>query len=139
MADSAGKQINVPSCIVNRANISKLQFAHDFVEGVTSHIIHKQAPKWNPSRLEDLDLDEDIRVRFFHANVARRLNFMNTQDCYRLPYEKYALPSEKEIFEVRSKHNLSTVRDTVAWFEEDRKDKYGVREKVEDVLNRYEM
>ncbi|CEI98658.1 hypothetical protein RMCBS344292_12762 [Rhizopus microsporus] len=135
-----GAHLSLKECLqMEHVLWQTVPFAHDFVEGVTSHIIHKQMPKWNPGKLEDLDLDEDIRVRFFHANVARRLNFMNTQDCYRLPYEKYALPSEKEIFEVRSKRNLSTVRDTVAWFEEDRKDKYGVREKVEDVLNRYEM
>lgn len=97
-------------------------------------MVNKTQPKWNPSRLEDLDLEQDIRVRYFHANVKRRLHFTHTDDFHLLPFRRYALPSEKEILEVKKVHR--TVADTVAWFEKDRNGKFGVRQKVEDVLER---
>ncbi|KAI7906626.1 ClpP/crotonase-like domain-containing protein [Cokeromyces recurvatus] len=111
-------------------------FAHDFVEGVTSHVIHKRAPKWNPPRLEDLDLEEDIRIKFFYANTKRRLFFSNQEDYDLHPYRRFALPSEKEILQTKDLQNLKTVQETVEWFEKDRNGKFGVKQKVEDVLNR---
>lgn len=117
--------------------ITQQQFAPDLVEGVTSHVIHKQAPKWSPPQLEDLDLQNDIRLKFFHANVKRKLFFANNQDYHQHPYRRYGLPSEKEILETKSLHNLRTVSETVDWFDQDRKGKFGVRQKVEDVLSRH--
>ncbi|KAG2237226.1 hypothetical protein INT48_006630 [Thamnidium elegans] len=93
-------------------------------------------PKWNPARLEDLDLEQDIRVRFFHANVKRRLHFTHTPDFHLHPFRRYALPTEKEILETKKANSLRTVADTVEWFDKDRNGKFGVRQKVEDVLER---
>lgn len=106
------------------------------VEGVTSHVIHKRAPQWNPARLEDLDLHEDIRVKLFHANVKRRLNFRNQEDYQLHPYRRYALPSEQEILEAKTLHNLNNVEETINWFDNDRNGKFGVRQKVQDVFDR---
>lgn len=92
-------------------------------------------PKWNPARLEDVDLDE-TRVKFFHANVKTRLHFTNSEDFYLHPYRRYGLPTEKEILDTKNLHSLRTVEDTVQWFDKDRNGKFGVREKVEDVLER---
>ncbi|KAI8077120.1 ClpP/crotonase-like domain-containing protein [Thamnidium elegans] len=111
-------------------------FSHDFIEGVTSHVVNKKQPKWNPARLEDLDLEQDIRVRFFHANVKRRLHFTHTPDFHLHPFRRYALPTEKEILETKKANSLRTVADTVEWFDKDRNGKFGVRQKVEDVLER---
>lgn len=83
-----------------------------------------------------MDLDQDIRVRRFHANIKRRLYFSNSQDFHLHPYRRYALPTEKEILETKDLHSLRTVEDTVQWFENDRNGKFGVRHKVEDVLDR---
>lgn len=99
-------------------------------------MVNKTTPKWNPARLEDLDLEQDIRVKYFHANVKRRLHFTHTSDFHLLPFRRYALPSEKEILEVKDAQALRTVEDTVVWFEKDRNGKFGVRQKVEDVLER---
>ncbi|KAG1461057.1 hypothetical protein G6F46_005755 [Rhizopus delemar] len=133
-----GSKLSLKECLKMEHRLwQTVPFAHDFVEGVTSHVVHKQIPKWNPKRLEDADID-DIRVKFFYANVKRQLNFMNSRDFHHFPYARYGLPTEEEILEVRSKYNLTSVQDTVAWFQENRKDKYGVREKVEDVLYRRE-
>lgn len=99
-------------------------------------MVLKKQPKWIPARLEDIDLDQDIRVKRFHANIRRRLFFSNSQDFHQLPYRRYALPSEKEILDTKFLHSLRTVEDTVQWFEKDRNGKFGVRHKVEDVLDR---
>lgn len=112
-----------------------MQFEPDFIEGVTSHVINKKPPKWNPSKLEDLDLDQDIRVKLFHANTRRKLHFLNEEDYHLAPYRRYALPTEKEILGVKSEQNL-TKEGVVAWFEKERNNKFGVRHKVEDVFNR---
>jgi 3-hydroxyisobutyryl-CoA hydrolase len=107
------------------------------MEGVTSHVINKTAPKWNPERLEDLDLDQDILARYFYSNVKKQLTFWDKPLDYHLhPYRRYGLPSQNEILEVKAQHNLTTVKDTVDWFEKDRNGKFGVRQKVEDVLDR---
>lgn len=83
-----------------------------------------------------MDLHDDIRVKFFHANVKRKINF-RTQDDYHLhPFRRYALPSEKEILDIKLSHNLKTAEETIKWFDNDRNGKFGVRQKVKDVLER---
>ncbi|CEP18413.1 hypothetical protein [Parasitella parasitica] len=115
---------------------TSLKFANDFVEGVTSHVIHKKPPRWSPKKIEDLNLHDDIRTKFFHANIRRRLNFRNNEDYYLHPYRRYALPSEKEILDAKRLHDLQTAEETVQWFNNDRNDKFGIRQKVLDVLAR---
>lgn len=63
------------------------------------------------------------------------MQFLNDRDYHIAPYRRYALPSEEEILDVKSKQNL-TKEGTVAWFEKERNNKFGVRHKVEDVINR---
>lgn len=106
------------------------------MEGVTSHVVNKIQPKWNPSNLEDLDLERDIIVRYFNANTLRRARFRNEQDYHLHPFRRYGLPSEKEIFETIASERLHTATEAVDWFVKNRKDKFGVRQKVIDVFNR---
>lgn len=94
-------------------------------------------PKWNPSKLEDLDLERDIIVRYFNANTKSKLSFCNTRDYHLHPFRKYALPSEQEILETMTTEKLQTVKETVDWFIRNRNRKFGVRQKVEDTLHRF--
>ncbi|GAN09502.1 mitochondrial 3-hydroxyisobutyryl-CoA hydrolase [Mucor ambiguus] len=132
-----GSKLSVMDCLrMEHVLWQTVPFAHDFVEGVTSHVIHKRFPQWNPARLEDLDLHDDIRVKLFHANVKRRLNFRNQEDYHLHPYRRYALPSEREILDTKVLHNLKNSEETVRWFDNDRNGKFGVRQKVQDVFDR---
>ncbi|EPB91747.1 hypothetical protein HMPREF1544_01459 [Mucor circinelloides 1006PhL] len=132
-----GSKLSVMDCLrMEHVLWQTVPFAHDFVEGVTSHVIHKKPPRWNPKRLEDLDLHDDIRVKLFHANVKRRLNFRNQEDYHLHPYRRYALPSEKEILETKALFNLKSTEDTIKWFDNDRNGKFGIRQKIQDVFDR---
>ncbi|KAG2199142.1 hypothetical protein INT47_009881, partial [Mucor saturninus] len=132
-----GSKLSLKECLrMEHVLWQTIPYAHDFIEGVTSHVVLKKQPKWNPSTLQDIDLEKDIKVKRFHANIRRKLFFSNDQDFHELPYRRYALPSEKEILESKYMHSLRTVEDTVQWFENDRNGKFGVRHKVEDVLDR---
>ncbi|KAL7335844.1 3-hydroxyisobutyryl-CoA hydrolase, variant 3 [Mucor circinelloides] len=132
-----GPKLSVMDCLrMEHVLWQTVPFAHDFVEGVTSHVIHKKPPRWNPKRLEDLDLHDDIRVKLFHANVKRRLNFRNQEDYHLHPYRRYALPSEKEILETKALFNLKSAEDTIEWFDNDRNGKFGIRQKIQDVFDR---
>lgn len=83
-----------------------------------------------------MDLHDDIRIKFFYANVKRQLNF-RTQDDYHLhPFRRYALPSEKEILDTKLSHNLKSAEETIKWFDNERNGKFGIRQKVRDVLQR---
>jgi 3-hydroxyisobutyryl-CoA hydrolase len=100
-------------------------------------VVNKTLPKWNPSTLEELDLERDIIVRYFIANAnTRKLHFLNDQDYHLHPFRRYGLPSEREIFETVASEKLHSVKETVDWFVKNRNDKFGVRQKVEDAFNR---
>ncbi|KAI8639113.1 ClpP/crotonase-like domain-containing protein [Parasitella parasitica] len=132
-----GSKLSIKDCLrMEHVLWQTVPFLDDLVEGVTSHVIHKKPPRWNPKRLEDLDLHNDIRTKLFHANVKRRLSFRNDEDYHLHPYRRYALPSEKEILDAKLLHNLQTGEETVKWFSNDRNGKFGIRQKVLDVLER---
>ncbi|KAI8970052.1 ClpP/crotonase-like domain-containing protein [Mycotypha africana] len=112
-------------------------YSHDFVEGVTSHVIHKRTPDWKPKKLEDLDLDSDIKVKYFHANVKRKLIFTNEQDDYiEHPYQRYALPTARDILQAYHAEKYKSAEEAVSFFTKERGDKFGLRQKIEDVFAR---
>ncbi|KAG1437212.1 hypothetical protein G6F56_013215 [Rhizopus delemar] len=111
-------------------------FIADFKNGVQSKLITKKKPEWTPSRLEDVDLELDIRAKIIHAYAPVRFWTVYKKDYYDRPIN-FALPNEKEILEAQLVNGLNTVEKAVRWFKVNgRGKKYGITEKVTDVLNR---
>ncbi|KIV99459.1 uncharacterized protein PV09_08884 [Verruconis gallopava] len=123
-------------------DIAAAFMAHpDFVEGVTARLIErkKERPNWQPNQLEDVT--EDMVRGFFRKGLGGGLKLLDNlpgADYKEYPWKKLALPTEDEILEVagRGKQTMMT-EEVVQHFLKERKGKVGVREKVEEVLERH--
>ncbi|KAI0636671.1 3-hydroxyisobutyryl-coenzyme A hydrolase [Trametes polyzona] len=122
----------------------------DFNTGVTAVLVEKikERPNWSPARLEDVN-DSEVLENFFskytpEKDTAPRI----TPPSYVAPASKlpdpmqFALPSEAEIRSmVDGSHKASgateiTLDELIAKFENLRKGKAGVREKILEVVQR---
>ncbi|KAE9986843.1 hypothetical protein EG328_004562 [Venturia inaequalis] len=110
----------------------------DFIEGVTARLINrtKERPNWSPNALEEVT-EKQVNA-FFQPIGEERLSLLDTGR--RGTYEEYphawlGLPTEKEIVEL-SEEGRST-EEIVRYFIREKDGKVGVREKVEEVMERH--
>lgn len=82
-------------------------------------------------------MESDILMKYFYANSRRQhLNFFKDEDYLRSNFSKYKLPSEEDILHKRKSENFKSDADFVDWFVKESKEKFGIREQVEDTLYR---
>jgi 3-hydroxyisobutyryl-CoA hydrolase len=113
---------------------SFLKFQHDFREGVSAFFA-KRTPQWQPSKLEDVDLESYIRGNLFgFQHETRRAYFTSDEDYIAYPFFRFGLPSVEEIQAVQKKYNLKSMSEVESWFLIEHQGKFGVRQRVQQVL-----
>jgi 3-hydroxyisobutyryl-CoA hydrolase len=124
-------------------DIAAAFMAHpDFVEGVTARLIErkKERPNWTPNQLEDVT--EDMVRSFFRKGLGGGLALLKNgpESEYRdYPFRRLGLPSQREILDVAGHGEGKKMNEEVVQhFVKERNGKVGVREKVEEVLERFE-
>lgn len=132
------KEWNIAETFQRELDIATHFMHHpDFIEGVTARLINrtKERPNWSPTSLEEVT-DKQVDS-FFRQAEGERLGLLETgehADFAEYPHAQLALPTEKEILAVsegRSKEEI------VNHFIQERDGKVGVREKVEEVMERH--
>lgn len=103
---------------------------------MVGHVTGKRVCTWIPNKLEDIDVEDDIRVNLFEALETHQLNFATETDFYVNPHGRYSLPLQAEIDDVKHRYSFKNNEDIIGWFEVGRPGKFGVRQKVEDYLKR---
>ncbi|TID19032.1 3-hydroxyisobutyryl-CoA hydrolase mitochondrial precursor [Venturia nashicola] len=110
----------------------------DFVEGVTARLINrtKERPNWSPNTLEEVT-DEQVNA-FFQRVGKEPLDLLETRNNGRYaeyPHAWLGLPTESQIRKLSSE-GMST-EEIVKHFIKEKEGKVGVREKVEEVMERH--
>jgi 3-hydroxyisobutyryl-CoA hydrolase len=109
----------------------------DFIEGVTARLIErkKTRPNWQPNNLEDVT-EEEVQRFFQKGSDLLPLLESGAKAMYKeYPFKHLALPTQQEILEVYSNGSVMP-EEVVQHFSKERGGKVGVREKVEEVLER---
>jgi 3-hydroxyisobutyryl-CoA hydrolase len=108
----------------------------DFVEGVSARLIDKPArkPEWQPATLEDIKPEDKIADSFFKTEGSARLGLLSNVDYKTYPW-RYGSPSEEMVKDI-VKTGEKTPRGIVNHFVDLRKGKQGVKEVVQEILNR---
>lgn len=149
-----GQKWDIRETFIREHKIASRFMSHpDFVEGVTARLLKpRREPKWNPSRLEDItreDLSSFFDIPSFPSSSERQTGGelqlfepsphtpdRNLNTWYRdYPHAGLALPREEWIRAVIGEapcNRKDTVREVVRRCG----DKLGVREKLDDVLDR---
>ncbi|KAF7725287.1 hypothetical protein EC973_000297 [Apophysomyces ossiformis] len=136
-----GANLDIAQCLkMEHKLLHKIATHHDFREGVSAHLVSKKQPQWKPNNLSEVDLSH-IKSEYFHGPCQRQLELLPARDYKHHPYRKYALPSEEDIrYVVTNQSRLlppTMTRQTVVdYFVAARKGKFGVRQKVLEVLRR---
>ncbi|CAO3680344.1 unnamed protein product [Umbelopsis vinacea] len=120
----------------------KIVFSSEFHEGVTAKLVNRTTPKWNPPTLSEISNDSILK-NYFEAPGERQLSLLSPKDFMQYPYRKYALPSEEDIRRVVTGDAADAIlshpvtsNDIIDWFVRERHGKFGVQEKVREVLER---
>lgn len=132
------KEWNIAETFQRELDIATHFMHHpDFIEGVTARLINrtKERPNWSPNSLEDVT-DKQVNS-FFRQVEGERLGLLETgehADFAEYPHAQLALPTEKEILAVSEGRSNEEI---VNHFIQERDGKVGVREKVEEVMERH--
>ncbi|KAF2646354.1 3-hydroxyisobutyryl-CoA hydrolase mitochondrial precursor [Massarina eburnea CBS 473.64] len=110
---------------------------HDFTEGVTARLIKrsKERPNWQPNTLRDVD-QTDITPFFDREQGKSPLPLISDKDYEEYPHSWLGLPREDEILSVVGGKSEG---EAVSILLERYGGKQGVREKVAEVLERYNI
>ncbi|MCJ1356778.1 MAG: hypothetical protein MMC33_006774 [Icmadophila ericetorum] len=112
----------------------------DFVSGVTARLLSKppRQPEWKPTTLNEVsnsDIDE-----FFRVEGEKKFQLLGHEDYRDYPFWKFGLPREDEVMRVVQEGNgVGGERgreEVIGYFLQEREGKVGVREKVEEILDR---
>ncbi|KAL0074792.1 ClpP/crotonase-like domain-containing protein [Phycomyces blakesleeanus] len=126
--------------------IQKYLVTKDFHEGVIAAFLSRprRKPQWQPSSLEEIT-DDDIDQLYFNEPSPNALTLPSRLDIIdQYPYSRFALPTEDEVrravtgegAEFGFEGRLKEENDVIEWFEKGHKRKWGVKEKVLDILRR---
>ncbi|CAG8653964.1 7404_t:CDS:2 [Acaulospora morrowiae] len=138
-----GKKMVITDCFKMEYGLAqKFLEKSDFKTGVKAVLIDKikEKPKWDPSTLKDITL-QDIENYYF-SDSNSKLELLKNISYENYPFSRFNLPSEEEIRKVVTGETPDagsmsmTQQEVVDFFMKDRKGKIGVREKVLEVLNR---
>ncbi|KAI9015839.1 ClpP/crotonase-like domain-containing protein [Phycomyces nitens] len=137
-----GSTLGVAQCLkMEYKLLQTMANHHDFTEGVTARLINKTEPKWKPSTLAEVK-ESTIKTDFFETRTDHNLTLLSQKSFSMHPFRKYGLPSEEEIRRVivgeasAPLNGVMTQESVVEYFVMSRKGKFGVREKVSEVLDR---
>jgi 3-hydroxyisobutyryl-CoA hydrolase len=132
-----GKNWSISETFQREHQIAAKFMAHpDFTEGVHALLIRKDdKPAWKPASLEDVNPKDNIADPFFTVEGAHRLGLLSQDDYKQYPHEQFSIPSEGAIQAVVNKGEL-TPKSVVKYFVQQRQGKQGVKEIVQEVVNR---
>ncbi|KAF2087811.1 ClpP/crotonase [Saccharata proteae CBS 121410] len=128
-----GQAWSISQAFKHEFNIASKFMAHpDFVEGVNARLVRRQKerPNWQPNTFADVTQRE---VDAFFADKPS-LQLLNRNDFDDYPHAWLGLPSERRILNKFSETENKQV--TIEHFLRETNDKVGVKEKVEEVLER---
>lgn len=113
---------------------------HDFTEGVSAKLIKKPAEKpiWSPDTLGGVS-ETDVDAFFRDPEGEERLQLLNTGNTDKFstyPHSWIGLPTEAHIREYIYGTEESTRSDVLNHFLQSRQNKLGVKERVEEILQR---
>ena len=139
-----GRTWSIARAFQNEYDISSHFMNHtDFVTGVYARLIERKSgrPDWKPAELEEVK-EEDVKGFFTGPTpeAGGRLRLLESgegADFRDYPHAWIGLPREEEVLEVKEKGLMK--EEVVQHFLRERDGKVGVREKVEEVLERHEM
>lgn len=120
----------------NEYNIASRFMEHgDFVEGVSARLVHKSKdrPNWQPADFNSVPRQE-VEQFFRGRTQLDLLNTSNDSNYLEYPHASLGLPREKDI--LRKAQLAESDRSVVQHFVRDYNGKAGVKEKVEEVLER---
>ncbi|KAI9491730.1 ClpP/crotonase-like domain-containing protein [Zychaea mexicana] len=128
--------------------VQKFMVTRDFDQGVDSSFLSKprRKPQWDPLHISDHEIDQ----LYFSRPSPNDLTFLSNLDMRQYPYARYALPSENEVrlsitgegseFQPQEGNTnsgrLKTKAEVMDWFVKGSRGKRGVREKIQDILDR---
>ncbi|KAG0164271.1 hypothetical protein DFQ30_010214 [Apophysomyces sp. BC1015] len=126
--------------------IQKFMVTKDFHEGVDAMFLSKprRKPHWEPSTLAEIS-EDDIDHLYFNYPSPNALTLPTKLDLKtRYPYSRFALPSEEDVRlaiigngpEFGPEHRLTNDQDVLTWFMQGYRGKWGVQEKILDILQR---
>ncbi|EOA87313.1 uncharacterized protein SETTUDRAFT_163281 [Exserohilum turcica Et28A] len=132
-----GRQWSIAQTFQREYSIASKFMAHpDFVEGVTARLVErkKERPNWKPNTLDDVN-NQDVEA-FFAVGREPLLSLLNQNDYKDYPHAWIGLPKENEILrEAAGKKTEEVVGKLLEKYE----GKQGVREKIAEVLERYQQ
>lgn len=118
---------------------SRFMSHHDFVEGVTARLVERKKgrPDWKPNTLDKVT-NAEVDSFFGRPLELALLNDAEGSKYSEYPHADLGLPTEAQILDVRSERRSASKEDLVKYFVELKNGKQGVREKVEEVIERAE-
>ncbi|KAK4944149.1 hypothetical protein LTR28_008309 [Elasticomyces elasticus] len=128
---------NIAETFRREHNIAARFMEHpDFVEGVSARLMRKppQQPKWTPESLDEVS-DRDVAAFFDRTPELELLATGKGAAYVDYPHAWIGLPREVEVERV-VKQGGKMKEEVVQHFVAERNGKMGVREKVEEVLDR---
>ncbi|CAO3645079.1 unnamed protein product [Cunninghamella echinulata] len=132
-----GAHMGIADCLAMEYYLwQKCIDGHDFTEGVISHLVLKKQPEWKPRTLSEID-DQQLKKEYFDTPVKYPIQFLNDINYHQHPYQHFSLPTEKEIQHMIQQQPTWALKQISEHFQLERKNKFGVQEKVTDVWNRY--
>ncbi len=109
----------------------------DFAEGVSARLVRKPptTPEWQPPTLEDVQPQDNITEPFFAlSGAAEPLRLANERDFREYPFAAFGVPTERAVAAVAD--GTRSQRDVVNHFVRETKGKQGVKEIVEEIVQR---
>ncbi|KNG52502.1 3-hydroxyisobutyryl-CoA hydrolase mitochondrial precursor [Stemphylium lycopersici] len=131
-----GSRWSIAQAFQKEYEIASRFMAHpDFVEGVTARLVDrkKERPNWKPNTLDDVKR-KDVDA-FFASGEEAPLPLISQADYKEYPHSWIGLPREDEI--LREAGGKKT-EDVVAKLLEKYEGKQGVREKIAEVMDRFQ-
>ncbi|OMH80941.1 putative 3-hydroxyisobutyryl-CoA hydrolase 3 [Zancudomyces culisetae] len=94
-----GRNMSLKACLEMESQVAcRIIEGSDFREGVTELLVtKKRQPKWNPSRLDVVDLDKIQKKFFGPPDTDYSLAFPSDIDYILSPHRGFALPTDLEI------------------------------------------
>lgn len=135
-----GKTWSIAHAFEREYNIAAVFMGHpDFVEGVSARLMRKppEKPVWQPGSLDEVSW-EDVDKFFVLPAGSDRLKLLNTgkgSQYTEYPHGWIGLPTEKDV-EAVVKEGGKSKDEVTKHFLQAKKQKLGVKEKVEEILDR---
>ncbi|PVU85446.1 hypothetical protein BB560_007015 [Smittium megazygosporum] len=137
-----GKKMQIQECFQMESYLAaQIILGPDFYEGISELLIKKtKNPKWNPSAITDIPLQQVIERFFDLKDPEATIQFSNEQNYFEYPFRKYGLPTANDIRDFISGSDLSssevvfTADEIVGIFENKYNFKVGVKEKIQFIL-----